>query len=122
MGWLSGIICCEPFHSSAFELKTCIDTQGIIRVRADGPFSRRKEAYIDGRGVVQFLGFVSQGELLLNPLMCREHVSGGFFVSISHVPIMLPVGGDGVGGDGWIIGTWSRSRGRGRVDYRNIGI
>jgi hypothetical protein len=29
----------------------------------------------------------------------------GFFLLILHVPIMLAVGGDGVGGDGWIIGT-----------------
>jgi hypothetical protein len=33
---------------------------------------------------------------------------------------MLAVGGDGVGGDGWIIGTWPRSSGRGQVDYRNM--
>ena len=37
-----------------------------------------------------------------------------------HVPIMLPVGGDGVGGDGWIIGTYPRGRGRGQTDYRNM--
>ena len=47
---------------------------------------------------------------------------GLFFVSVFHVPIMSAMSGDGVGGDGWIIGTWPRSRGRGRVDYRNIGI
>ncbi len=46
-----------------------------------------------------------------------------FFVSVSHVPIMLPVGGDGVGGDGRIIGTWRNSADPvRRPDYRNMGL